>query len=459
MPRTGRWPPFDQANPPPAPAPLAEPPLFLFETGVEPIYSHPLWRLPGVVPSVRIDVRYHVDDLGNFSYEPAAGPHDTARGFVGMLLRMMAGFGPYFGPDHVPFRWYAIPAGFGGTPGLNDKRRLPNQIPLLGHPADALEGGARGPFIAAGVRANRAWSDECLGHLADELKARGLPDPLCWILTSENGVNDDYAGHMGDPDTGWVTKALADWRSGDPEHTIDGRRTFRQYFDQARALDGSPIPRYQDKRLGIPAGRSPHNDESSERYRGAIRLCWDWAREQAFSRPARAAFARDPARPEATVRVGEYGAACDSKWAPVRWRPGSFMHQMGGIFYTDLQCPYWYGGFPDSLLAEDPFDKDSPAWHTLGNWKRAVGASGPDTEESNRRLALEIHKAMATAHARSAPHAALAPYVHHTAPEDDMVAYLKHCRTLGLWAVNVFMPEQKAETYEYWRRVVARVLE
>ncbi len=447
---------YSREAPPPAPAP-AGPPLFLVELGDAPLFDHPIWiEHPNVLPSLRVEVRYVYDQNGRNTFAPAAGPADSVYAFMTMLTRIMDGF-ERARPGRT-FRWFGIPAGFGAARTPEEFRTLPNAIPLLNHPADALKSGRRGPFFAEGLRLNAAWSAEFFEHLAAELSFRHKPDPAAFIITSENGLGDDYGGHLGNPDTGWVPEALADPRSTDPAHTIDGVRTFAQYMAQCAALDGQPIPRYRDRVLmGLPPGRAPINDENSEAYRGAIRLAWDWSRELGFSAYARAAFRRSPANPTATVRIGEYQAACDSPWAPVRPRPQTLQHQMNGLFAADLQCPEWYGGIP-GVRREDHFN-DDPGWETLDNWSTVFPSTERDAARRERRVALEIVKAMATAHARSAPGSPLAPYVSHEfgAPENDMVEYLRHCRSIGAWAVCVFMPKADRAAHDYWQRVVARV--
>ncbi len=443
--------------PPPAPRP-AGPPLFLFELGDDPIYSHPLWsELPNTVPSIRVEVRGTYDHDGKFSWAPARGPEDTVYGFMSLLARYMEGFRPFLRAR--PFKWFGITANFGGYVNEKEIQTYPNFKPLLNHPADRFKSGRRGPFFAEGLRFNRAFAQEFLGSLAVNLAHRKLPDPLAFIITSENGIGDDFVGHLGSPDKGWVAEALADPRAADPNQTIDGRRTFAQFMAESRTLGGAPVPEYHDAvSLGIPPGRAPSNDESSERYRAALRLAWDWSREQAFSSIARAAFARDPARTDLTVRIGEYQAACDSPWSPVRVRPSTLLHQMNGVFRTDLQCPDWYGG----ILGHRPqevFRNDDPGWETFENWLRVYPNDQPTDELRRRRLALDIQKSIATAHAHSAPHRPLAPFVSYSEGlnEDDAVDYLRHCRQLGAWGVCVFMPKSDRATHDFWHRVISRV--
>jgi hypothetical protein len=448
---------YGKLAPPPPPRP-AGPPLFLFEFSGDPIFNHPLWtELPNAIPSVRVEVRSQYDHDAKFHWVPARGPDDTVYGFMVLLARLMEGFRPYL--RNRPFQWFGIPAGFGGFINQKEIDTYPNFQPLLNNPADRFKSGRRGPFFAEGLRRNRAFSEQFLTSLAGELARRKLPDPLAFIITSENGMGDDYAGHVGSPDTGWVAEALADPRATDPTQTIDGRRTFAQYMAEARTLEGGPVPEYRDRvSLGIPPGRAPINDESSERYRGALRLAWDWSREQAFSSIARAVFRRDPARPDRTVRIGEYQAACDSPWAPVRFRPHTLLHQMNGLFHTDLQCPDWYGGLP-WLRTQDVFKHDDPGWETRENWLRVYPNDEPTEERRMRRLALDIHKSIASAHAASAPTRPLSPFVGTIDGmiEDDAVEYLSHCRQLGAWSACVFMPKADQANHDFWYRVIKRI--
>jgi hypothetical protein len=255
-----------------------------------------------------------------------------------------------------------------------------------------------------------------------------------------------------------VPEALADSRASDPAHTIDGLRTFAEYMSTRRTLDGKPVPRYTENiKLGLPPGRAPENDDNSEAYRGAIRLAWDWSRERGFSAYARSAFRRSPADPWATVKIGEYQAACDSPWAPVRMRPRTVQYQMEGLFAADLQCPEWYGGIPWGRT--QPKFNDDPSWETAPNWLKVHPNTERDPAMKERRIALDVVKAMATAHARSAPRAPLAPFVssHNGAAAEDMIEYLRHCRQMGAWAVCVFMPTVDRATHDYWQRVVAGV--
>jgi hypothetical protein len=447
---------YSRTAPPPPPT-ASGPPLFLLEIGADPIFDHPIWiDHPTVLPSLRVEVRYGYDQNGVINFTPAAGPADTVYGFMTMLARFMDGFNR--ARPGRPFRWFGIPAGFGNARSPEEFRTLTNAIPLLNHPDDRLASGRRGPFFAEGLRRNAAWSAEFFEHLAAELAFRRLPDPAAFILTSENGVGDDFSGHFGSPDTGWVPEALADPRAIDPAHTIDGMRTFAQYMSTRASLDGSPLPRYRDRvNLGLPPGRAPINDENTGAYQGAIRLAWDWSRERAFSAYARSAFRRNPTRPHDTVRIGEYTAAADSPWSPVRIRPQTLLHQMEGLFATDLQCPEWYGGIPGKRTGPE-FNDDS-GWETPENWLKVYPNSERDPSRRERRVALELVKAMATAHARSAPGSPLAPFVTHLygAPEDDMVEYLRHCRSVGAWAVCVFIPKPDRAGLDYWNRVVPRV--
>lgn len=448
---------YGRFAPPPDPEP-AGPPLFLFELSSDPIFDHPIWsEHANTIPSVRVEVRCQYDHNGKFSWTPARGPADTVYGFLSVLDRLMEGFRPHL--RSRTFQWFGIPAGFGGYINEKEIQTYPNFQPLLNNPSDRFPSGRRGPFFAEGLRRNRAFAQEFLTSLADNLSQRKLPDPLALLITSENGIGDEYSGHIGSPDKGWVAEALADPRAYDPEQTIDGRRTFAQFMAESRTLDGEPVPPYRDKvSLGIPEGRAPINDENTERYRAAIRLAWDWSREQAFSSIARRAFQRDPSRPDRTVRIGEYQAACDSPWSPARVRPRTLLHQMNGLFHTDLQCPDWYGGILN-LRSQDVFKHDDPGWETEENWLRIYPNTEPTDDRRRRRLALDIQKSIATAHARSAPTRPLAPFVSsdYAVSEDDMVEYLRHCRSLGMWAAIVFMSKPDRATHDFWNRVVPRV--
>lgn len=459
---------YSQRNTPPLPGP-AGPLTFLIETHADPIFDHPLWIEHGAVPSLRVEVRCTYDQRGVMSWSPAGGPHDTVYGFMTLLVRYLTGFAPHL--RGRPMGWFGIPAGFGGVVSDQEAVKYPNAIPLLNHPADRLKSGRRGPFFAEGLRRNLAWSREFFPDLAAALKGRNLPDPIAWILTTEKGVGDDYDGHLGPPshDTGWVPEALADPRADDPAHLIDGRRTFAQYMRDARTLDGGPIPAYRHEvPLGMPPGRSPLNDESSECYRGAIRLCWDYSRELAFNTPARAAFMRDPMNDPRIIPCGEYQAACDSPWAPVRVRPRTLLHQMNGTFHTDLQMPDWYGGLPNQRPDDAPTAGDL-GWETKANWHRVLAdvapdrvrsaRSSPDTARQDRAVAVEAQKLVLAAHARSAPHAPLAPFVTDITgiAVDDMVEYLRFVRSVGGWGCCVFMPKPTRESHDYWARVIPRV--
>ena len=443
---------------PPARGP-AVPPVFLFELHEDPIYGHPVWlESPHAVPCVRIDVRLKYTYKGEQTWDAARSPAETVRAFTDRVTRYIEGFGPYMGPRGREFRWYGMPAGLGGCRTEQENRAYPNAIALLNNPADRLRSGRRGPFAVAGIAANRAWSNEFCEHLAAEVRGRRLPDPIAFILSTENGVGDDFGGHEGDPDKGWVPEALADPRADDPEQTVDGTRTFRAYMDEARTLEGGPIPAFRNNVLGMPPGRSPKNAESSEAYRGAMRLLWDWSRYQGFGVHARAAFRRDQNKPEQTVRVGEYQAACDSRWAPVRMYPRTLLHQMNGIFHSDVQCPDWYGGI-GFMYTQPELDRDDAGWNTEANWLREFPVNEADGKRRYQKLALEIAKAQADACARSAPHAPLAPYVYNgpNAPWEDMAEYLLFCRSRGAWAVNVYMPKSDRASHDYWQKVIERV--
>lgn len=461
---TERWPPFGmQKSGPNVPAPRgpAGPPPFIFEFNPYELFPHPLWaEVPNVIPGVRVDIRYRTGEAGEWTWDPAAGPLDSSRAFSQLLVRTMRLLGPIIGDKLGSFRWAAIPAAFGRieTPELMAK--MPNLTPLLRNPKDHLKSGRLGPFMREGMLACRTWSEEMFGHLAAELHFRGLPDPSCILLSSENGPGDDYAGHTGDSpeqDKGWVPEAMADDRADDPLHVIDGRRTFRQFIEQARTLSGDPIPAHlQRDMFGNPPARDPRNDESSERFRGALRLAWDWSREVAIGRPARLAFRRDPARPDATVRICEYQAACDAKWSPWRFRPGSLAHQMDGIFHTDWQSPDWYGDLP-WLRPSEPFNSKSNSWETYENWLRVFPNSIQDHALARRRLALDVHIDQLKNHARAAPHAPLAPYITDIPFEDDLVEYIGAARQFGAAAIIVFMPKCTPAICDYWLRIVRRV--
>lgn len=47
----------------------------------------------------------------------------------------------------------------------------------------------------------------------------------------------------------------------------------------------------------------------------------------------------------------------------------TLLHQMNGLFHTDLQCPDWYGGILN-LRPQDVFKHDDPGWETEENWSR-----------------------------------------------------------------------------------------
>lgn len=447
---------YTRAQPPPPPKP-AGPPLFLIDAVNNPDWTHPLFRdFDNVAIGACVDCRFLYTQEGKHQFWRASGPADTTYGNMTVLARLMDGHARY--SVRRAFKWFSVPAGFGAERFKGEMKTYPNAQSLLGHPVDALRSGRRGPFFAYGARVNRVWATEFLEHLAGELKFRRLPDPLAFMLCSEFGVGDDYAGHWGAPDTGWVPEALADPRAGDPAHTIDGSRTFAQYMEMSRTLDGKPVPEYDDRvPLGLPPGRAQQNDESSERYRGAMRLAWDWSREIAFGSVARRVFLRDPTQPHKNVKIGEYQAACDSPWSPVRVRPLTFLHQMCGVFHSDIQCPDWYGGIIG--YRPQPLFDSEPGWETLNNWLRIHPNEEKDPNRRMNRVGLEVAKGMAIAHAKAAPGCPLAPYVYHGygAPEDDMVEYLRACREHGAWAVNVFMPEANKAAHDYWARVLPRV--
>lgn len=453
-------PPVTPPTTPPATA--SEPFWVIFECAGEPIWNHPLWtELTNTVPSLRIDCRYRYTSDGTMTYEPATKPSDTVYGFMTNLYRTLDAVGPLFGPRQRPFVWSGIPAGFGAYyPKAAGGEEFPNVTALMGNPKDFLSSGRRGPFVRRGIEANRAWTQDMLGQLAEELARRKLPDPLAFILTSENGPGDDYSGHLGNPDKGWVPEALADRRADDPNETVDGERTFRAYFDAARSLDGSPIPPFKPDAFGTPPGRSPDNHENSERYRGALRLLWDHSRDAGFSSVARRTFARDAAKPSKTVWVGEYGAACDSRTSPIDALPGVPLHQMDGRFRTEVQCPEWYGGV--SWIQPDAITVHGRGWMTPTNLMRAFppGESTQDPKARLRRSALELACHIATHHARAAPTRPLMPFVSRTddLPIDDLVAYLRHCRSLGARGAVAFTPKVDRETQDYWVKVIRRVL-
>lgn len=366
------------------------------------------------------------------------------------LYRLIEGFAPHWGPRNRPLRWYMQPAGFGGVYDERTQRAYPNAIPLLDNPADRLASGRRAPWAKRGIETNRLWAAEFMDHLAAELASRRLPDPVAFILASENGVKDDYGGHLSSPDRGWVPEALQDPRANDPDHTIDDRLTFAAYFAQARSLDGAPIPTY-DHTAGpaMPPGRHPKNFESSERFRGAMRRLWEWSRYKAFAEPAGRAFARS------NPRVGEYQAACDSKTSPVPISPTLLTHQMDGFFKCSLQCPDWYGEL--GWTVDDAiFSPNHPGWNTVTNWSRRIHLTEQDPKRRIQLLGLEAAKRQATAHAHAAPHAPLAPYVTdlRNMPVGDMIDYLRHCKALGAWGVNIFMPESTRQGHDNWLQVV-----
>lgn len=473
-PPPGSTPPGGRTPTPPAappasstPAPPPQPPArrpgqpfwFLFEIHEDPIFDHPLWlEHANTVPCVRVDVRTEYTVDGAFTWRPAAGPETTASALIKLLYRLESGFGPHMGPRARAFNWYFQLAGLGAVYDAEHHRGYPNVHPLLGHPEDHLRSGRRGPFAKRGIEVNRAWTAEFAEIVAKTLKQRGLPDPVASVLASENGVKDDFGGHLGNPDTGWVPEALRDPRADDRAHTIDGVNTFRAYFDAARCIDGSPVPAYKhDAQPGMPPGRHPVNAESSERYQGALRRLWEWARWKGFAEPLRDAFASEGRTPPP---VGEYQAGSDSKANPVMSRPGHLLHQMDGFFQCQLQCPDWYGDLPWGLLEDTYFSSNHAGWNTESNWYRALNVDTRAERSSPTRrrqvAALELAKRTLRAHALSAPQSLLAPYCESLRGMtlDDMLDYLRTCRDLGGFGVNVFMPKSTRAAHDEWYRIV-----
>lgn len=452
----GLYPAF--VTPPPAPAASSRPPLFLFEGPIEQDYAHPLWlEHENTVPSVRTDIRGKATPQGKETWEPASGPQDTVRSFMVRLLRLIDLMGPHFGPRGVAVRWYAIPAGWGGCI-ERELKTYPNMLPLLNNPKDRLASGRRGPFAARGIAACRAWTDEFLEDLSAEIRFRRLPGPRAIIITTENGVGDDFGGHFGDPDSGWVPEALADPRADDPAHTIDGERTFKAFFEQCRTLDDQPIPAYDHKAgWSNPPGRSPKNFESTGRYRAALELLWDHARDRALGELVRRHFP-GASRP----LVGEYQSACDSRSSPVRLMPGAWRHHMNGRFKADVQIPEWYGSWQNKV-DDAEFAQAGPGFASRRNWLRTrplSGAEGLATGEVERKLALQIAKDQAEQHARAAPHAPIAPYItlEYDMPVEDLIDYCRHCRSVGATAFNVFMPRTAGRgLLDKWKAVVEAV--
>jgi hypothetical protein len=458
------------AGPAPVVAPARAPMVFLFECPIEQDYAHPLWlERPEAVACVRCDVRCTVTPDGKEWFDPARSPLETVRSFVIRLTRMMDLMAPHFGPRNVPMRWVAHPAGWGGSASEKERAHFTNQIPLLNHPDDRLASGRRGPFASRGISANAKWSAEFFAALADTLKDRRLPDPVAFVLSSESGPGDDQAGHINDPDTGWVLEALADDRADDPAETVDGTHTFAEFMATARALDGGPIPRYNPRApFANPPGRSPLNAESTDRYASAMALLWDHGRDRAFNRLVRERFAGRAGMPLGGFGhppVCEYLAAATSAASPLRVWPGTWRHHMRGVFATDLQTPDFYGGWP-SMFDNDAVFKDAGPGHpTRANWLAVLPEAADDLRtirdpaRRDQRLALHIAKLNATQHALAAPDAPLAPYVTHgSVPEDDVVEYLRHVRSVGGIAANVFMPASAPRaTLDFWHRVIARV--
>lgn len=455
----GLRPPWIDERSLPVLRPRTTQPWFLFETDPFDLdYGHPLWlEHTNTVPSIRADCRFIAGNDGRHTWNKATGPDDTVRSTILPLVLLLDKVARHFGPRNRPFHWFCIPASFGAFNKDADSRDWPNIRPLLNQPRDRLRSGRRAPWAWNGIRENRRWAREYLEELAAELKHRKLPDPIAFMLTSENGPGDDFLGHVGSPDTGWVPEALADDRARDAEHTIDGRRTFAQYMQEARTIDGRPVPEFtQDVAYAVPPGRSWKNAESTDRYRGALRLLWDWATFASFGSIARAAFARDASKPEATVLVGEYGSACDSKRSPVRVSPGIWQHSMDGVFYSDVQCPECYG--PVSWnRPEEPFGREG-GWPTMKNWRRVYPKADPATPDDDGRITIDTHIAMATQHALAAPDRPLAPYLTygHGISLDGMVEYVRACRALGAVAFNVFLPERSPAALRFWKQVLER---
>jgi hypothetical protein len=436
-----------------------EPMWFFFESdpfGYD--YSHPLWiEHPNTVMCIRPDCRFLLSPDGKQMFAKARGPHDTVRWTMRWLVELMDRVARSWGPRNRPFTWYCNVAAFGTISKDADPANWPNLRPLLNHPKDRLRSGQRGPFVRNGILEAHEWATEYFEDLANELKTRGLPDPIAFIESSENGVGDDYTGHLGSPDQGWVPEALADPRADDPDETIDGRRTFAEYIHTARALDGGEIPPFDPNTpLAWPPGRSPKNAESSERYRAAIRLAWTWSLHASFGSIAKRVFARNSARPENTVFIGEYGQACDSKLSPVRVMPGIWQHQMDGIFFQDVQCPECYG--PISWNKPDDTFGREPGWATMGNWRKVYPNSVTDTKKRDAKVTIDTHIAMATQHAYAAPDKPLMPFVAwgHGIELDEMVEYVRACRDLGAMGVNIFAPAVTPEMIKFWKTVIER---
>jgi hypothetical protein len=434
---------------------------FLFELHDDPIYSHPLWlEWEQTVPCVRHDIRTKRAADGKFTWEPAQAPEELAASTMRALVRMIDGFSPHMGPRGRNFRWYMQPAAFGGKQTPDDQRQFPMGIPLLGHPGDALIDGRRGPFTHRGIDANRRIVDVFARSLAAGLRSHALPDPLAIILATENGPADDVQAHFGGPgalDRGWYPVALNDPRADDPAHAIDGVLTLREYHNQARSLDGLPVPECRfDVKGALWPGWHPENHECIERARATLRRAWEWSRYKGFVEPVKAAFARGPGQADRTPLIGEYLAASDSKAAPVPFRPGLDIHGMDGYWRSDLQCPTWYGDTP-AQYPDHPLSDDHPGWDTLKNFKRALALDDTATaEEDGWNAGLELALRQARAHAQAAPHAPLAPFVQtvNARQRPFMMRYIRECQRLGAWGIIVFMPRPLREEHDFWLGVL-----
>lgn len=423
---------------------------FMFEHG-EPLYNHPLWSLANTVPCVRIDCRYEYTSTGDFTFNPATSPIQTANATLRVLKRYESRFAPLYQRAGKKFRWIGMPAGFGGAY-PNDE--YPNVRGLLNNTQDRLESGLRAPWAQHGISWNREWTTAFAQHLSQQLIINGYIFPEAYILTSENGVGDDYGGHfdVNGGDQGWVPQALEDARSSSPDHTIDGELTFAEYFSRATTIAGGEVPRYNHTFLGGPPGRNPRNFESSERYQGAIRRLWDFSRCKGFVEPLQQFF---PGLP-----VAEYQAAADSKKFPNRARPLSLLHQTDGIFNTPWQSPDYYGGGP--FVYTDPdqvamLNADHPGWDTNENYLRIFPNNITNPADKLFRLGLDLAKARLLNHSR-ASRKPIVPYIASEPTTNPiwMLEYIRFAQSLGVRKFMVFMPEGNgyAEKHTWWYNLI-----
>lgn len=322
-------------------------------TGLMRIWNHNLWKLPNVIPEIAIDV---TDSFATVYNTNTTG---LASGFVHEYLfhkNMFANSG------NVTLSRYSFKIKALGT-----RRTTQTYQFLFSNQKDLTSGGGPSGSIPTNANYLVPWATSGIAYythatgfypfwaeLKKNMQANGIGNPEVLAITSENLGDDTLGMVLGG--TGWVDNALADPRSTGINFTIDGNRTFRQFWDSVTGwYDGTTIP------TGVTNSDAyaPEDNKIRQKWQAARLIGMTYATKKGIIEPMQASLGNVPVVEYAIFGANNLGPADDTY-------PGS-KRNLVDVYFDTWQGPDFYGKYPAFHNAKE--DNIPPYWDSDYGWQ------------------------------------------------------------------------------------------